>query len=88
MGLRPGVGVHTCAFLFENAHGSMRFVRKKMLLKVDQNGNAYTYRISGDGRKRIEMKTMTENIAGTPVCSMRIEVHLRHNVQFYRSRTF
>jgi len=29
------------------------------------------------------MKTKTENIAGTGVCSMRIEVHLRQNVQFY-----
>ena len=59
-----------------------------MLLKVDQSENAHTYHICGDGRKRIKMKTNTENIAGTRVCSVRIEIHLRHNVQFYRSRTF
>ena len=29
------------------------------------------------------MKTKTENIAGAGVCSMRIEVHLLQNVQFY-----
>ena len=29
------------------------------------------------------MKTKTENIAGAGVCSMRMEVHLRQNVQFY-----
>ena len=66
----------------------MRFCSEKMLLKVDQSENAFTYRICGVGRKRIKMKTNTENIAGTRVCSVRIEVHLRHNVQFYRSRTF
>ena len=36
-----------------------------------------------NGWKRIKMKTKTENIAGAGVCSMRIEVHLRQNVQFY-----
>ena len=50
----------------------------------------HTYRISVDGRrngrKRIKMKTMTENIAGACVCSMRIEFNLCHNVQFYRFR--
>ena len=50
----------------------------------------HTYRISVDerrnGRKRIKMKTMTENIAGACVCSMRIEINLCHNVQFYRFR--
>ena len=57
-----------------------------MLLKVDQNKNAY---ISGvDGRKRIKMKTMTENIAGACVFIMHIEFNLRQNVQFYRFRTF
>ena len=30
------------------------------------------------------MKTMNENIAGACVCS----VHFRHNVKFYRFRTF
>ena len=38
-------------------------------------------------RKRIKMKTMTENIAGACVCSMRTEFYLRHNKQFYRFRT-
>ena len=57
-----------------------------MLLKVDQNKNAY---ISGvDGRKCIKMKTMTENIAGACVFIMHIEFNLRQNVQFYRFRTF
>ena len=32
------------------------------------------------------MKTMTENIAGACVCSMRIEFNLCHNVQFNRFR--
>ena len=49
-----------------------------------------TYRISvdrnGNGRKRIKMKTMTENITGACVCSMRMEFNLCHNVQFYRFR--
>ena len=40
----------------------------------------HTYRVGVDGRKRIKMKTATENIAGASVCSMRIEFHLRHNV--------
>ena len=48
--------------------------------RVDQEGE--------DGQKRIKMKTMTENIAGACVCSMRIEFNLRPNVQFYRFRTF
>jgi len=37
-----------------------------------------------DDRKRIKMKTMTENIAGACFCSMRIE--LRHNMQFVFER--
>ena len=37
---------------------------------------------SVDGRKRIKMETMTENIAGACVCSMRLESNLRHNFQF------
>ena len=45
-------------------------------------------RISVDGRKRIKMKTMTENFAGARVCGMRIEFHLRHNEQYYRFRKF
>ena len=40
----------------------------------------HTYRISVEGRKRIKMKTKTENIAGACVYSMRIESNLRHNV--------
>ena len=40
----------------------------------------YAYRISVEGRKRIKMKTKTENIAGACVYSMRIESNLRHNV--------
>ena len=35
-------------------------------------------------KKRIKVKTMSENIAGACVCSMRIEFNLRHNVQLYR----
>ena len=38
--------------------------------------------------KRIKMKTMTENITGACVCSMRIGFNLRHKVQFNRFRTF
>ena len=37
-----------------------------------------------DGRKRIKMQTMTENIAGACFCSVRIE--LRHNMQFVFER--
>ena len=48
----------------------------------------HTYRLRVDGRKRITMKTVTENIAGTGVCSMRIELNVRHKVWFYRFRTF
>ena len=39
-----------------------------------------TYCISVEGRKRIKMKTKTENIGGACVYSMRIESNLRHNV--------
>ena len=46
----------------------------------------HTYRIIG--RKRIKMKTMTENIAGACDCSMRIKLNVRHNVQFYCFRKF
>ena len=45
-------------------------------------------RIRMDGRKRIKIKTMTENYAGASVCDMRIEFHLRHNEQYYRFRKF
>ena len=38
--------------------------------------------------KRIQMKTMTGNITGACVCSMRMEFNLCHNVQFYRFGTF
>ena len=41
--------------------------------------------LSVDGRKRIKMKTMTENIAGTCVYSKSTEFNLRHQVQFHRS---
>ena len=39
----------------------------------------HPYRISVDGRKRIKIKTMAENIAGACFCSMCIESSLRHN---------
>ena len=45
-------------------------------------------RIRVDGRKRIKIKTMTENYAGASVCGMRIEFHLRHNEQYYRFQKF
>ena len=48
--------------------------------RVDQEGE--------DGPKRIKMKTMTENIVGVCVCSVRIEFNLRPNVQFYPFGTF
>ena len=52
----------------------------------------HTYCNSVDDRKRIKMKTMTENITKniTGACdlSMRIEFNLRHNVQFNRFLTF
>ena len=35
-------------------------------------------------KKRIKVKTMSENIAGACVCNMRIELNLRRNVQLYR----
>ena len=40
------------------------------------------------GQKRITMNTVFENIAGECILSVRIEVHLRHNVQFYPFPTF
>ena len=43
-----------------------------------------TYRVGVDGRKRIKMKTMTENVAGPCVGSMGVDLKLSHNVQFYR----
>ena len=64
---------------FENALGSGS---KRKLLHV-----VLVWRVES-GRQRIKMKTMTENIAGACVCSMCIEFNLRHNVQFYRFRTF
>ena len=33
------------------------------------------------------MKTMTTNIAGACVCSMRIKFNVRHSLQFYHFRT-
>ena len=48
----------------------------------------HTYCNSVEDRKRIKMKTMTENITGACDFSMRIEFNLRHNVQFYRFLTF
>ena len=44
----------------------------------------HTCCISVEGRKRIKMKTITNNNAGAFFCSMRIEFSLRHSVQFYR----
>ena len=52
------------------------------------SSKTHTYLISVDGRKRIKIKTMTENITGAYVCSMRIEFNFHHNVQLYRFRTF
>ena len=42
-----------------------------------------------EGRKRVKMKTKTENIAGTCVYSTRIESNLRHNIilSFSQSRS-
>ena len=57
---------------------------------MNQN-ETHTYRISVDGqngRKRVKVKTMIEYITGARACSMRLETNLRHNVQFYRFRTF
>ena len=78
--------VHNDAFAFENAYSLMRFrsLWKRFWKWIETK--THTYRISLDcrnGWKRIKMKTKTENIAGAGVCSMRIEVHLRQNVQFY-----
>ena len=39
-------------------------------------------------KKRIKVKTMSENIAGACVCNMRIEFNLRRNVQLYSFRMF
>ena len=44
--------------------------------------------IGVNGRKHIKMNTLTENIAGAFAQSMRIDLNLRNNVQFYRFRTF
>ena len=60
-----------------------------MLLKVDQNENAYLLYKCAQSKtveKRIKMKTMTENIVGACV----YKFNLRHldNVQFYSFRTW
>ena len=34
------------------------------------------------------MITMTQNVAGRCLCNMRIQLNLRHNVQFYRLGRF
>ena len=78
---KPSVYANTLSVFIQNASISKRS-RKWIKTKT------HTYRISVDGRKRIKMKMMTNNIAGACVGSMRIEHNLRHNVQFYRFRTF
>ena len=67
------------------------FRRKRIELKLSRKWiktKTHTYPITMDSLKRIKMKMMTENIKGACVCNMRKEFNLRHNVQFYRFRTF
>ena len=51
--------------------------RKCIHIRLSLSYASITYRIvvdrNGNGRKRIKMKTMTQNIAGACVCSMRKE---------------
>ena len=72
--------VHSDAERFRRKHIDLKTLLKKT--------KTHTYRISVSSQKRIKMKTMTENIAGACVCSMRTEFYLRHNKQFYRFLTF
>ena len=77
---RPFVHTNTPSVFIESASicwkRSWKWIKTKMRI--------HAYRISVDGRKPIKIKTMTENITGVCVCSMRIEFNYRHNVQFYR----
>ena len=89
--------VHTNAFSFsENAYISMRSGLPSIVTRWEfsESGSKWN-RIHivlvwtvENGKKRIKMKTMTENITGACVWSMRIEFNLCHNVQFYRFGTF
>jgi len=88
--------VHTNSFSFENAYISMRSGLPSALIRWEfsESGSKWN-RIHlvlvwtvENGKKRMKVKTMTENITGAFVCSMHIEFNLRHNVQFYRFRTF
>ena len=65
-------------FRFENAYISMR-LGFPFSSKMNRFENALE---SGSKRKRIKMKTMTENIAGAYAWGVRIEFKVRHNVQF------
>ena len=47
-----------------------------------------TIHLKFGAKKRIKVKTMSENIAGACVCNMRIEFNLRRNVQLYSFRMF
>ena len=58
---------------------------RALLVAYSATVSSTIYRsLSVDGRKRIKIKTMTENIAGTCVCSKCTEFNLRHKVQFHR----
>ena len=81
--MRLGLCVHidTLSVFTENASilkRSWNWIKTQM----------HTHHFSVNGRKRIKMKAMTENILGTCVCIMYIEFNLGHNVQFYRFWTF
>ena len=90
---------------FENAleSGSKRkCIHIRLFISYTSIGASVGVDRIGNGRKRIKMKTMTENIAGASVFSMRIEFNqkllwgwkplmifwfnLCHNKQFYRFR--
>ena len=95
------IRVHTNAFSFANTYISMRpspfgaFTSKthrfeKALERWSKRKRIHivsVYTVEND-RKRIKMKTVTVNITGAYVCNMCVEFNLRHNVQFYRFRTF
>ena len=78
---RPSVHTNALSVFIEKASiwkRSWKWIKTK----------THTYRISVDGQKRMKVKTMTKNVAGECVCSMRIEFNLRQNAQFYRFLTF
>ena len=76
--LRPSVHANTLSVFIEN---ESIWKRPCTWIKT----KTHTYHVSMDG---LQKKAMTASIAGGCVRSTHMEFNLRHNVQFYRFRTF